>query len=277
MKSCISHLLALYSVTLLVGCAGVKHALQLPSDARDLVGSERVAALEGLASLRGTPPDFRGLFRVSIARGNERQAVRYAIVFGNPDNLRFDTLPVGSAYTLATLVVGEKGYRFLDFVAHEVREGSSGSAALEEFLALPFSSTEVATLLAGRVPQKWLLSKDRLVVSARTLSASSDLLVAGATEESEVLLEFTLQGEHRLLSAAKFVGVGRHNRLIDISWIYGLDDPFPQGFTLKIPQYDFEVTAERLSLKRGVTPVELFQVEAPANFSREGAGPEVAW
>jgi hypothetical protein len=117
---------------------------------------------------------LRLLSRCELNYGDSNFAYRYAFVSERERGLRIEQLPLSGFYALATLVSAE-GQTTVVFPSEKQAQifavGSDGLEALLGF-SLPFIESDIGTILAGNLPQRFFHSEDQLAEGKNSIGTT---------------------------------------------------------------------------------------------------------
>lgn len=160
--------LVIASTLSLSGCAllvGIEH----PTIQGNLVTAEkRPALIQRLTEGSRLPVTVKTLIRATVKHGKSSETFRYSLVFASPHSIRVDVFPINSAFTLQRLTATNGKAALIDLTSKEALSGSTEETFSKSFLQVPASEQEVAALLLGRLPQRYLEDKKLEIYESST-------------------------------------------------------------------------------------------------------------
>lgn len=148
--------LCVVSTLPLSGCAlllGIEH----PTIQGNLVaGEKRQALVRRLTEGSRLPATVKTMIRATVKHGKSSETFRYSLIFASPRSIRVDVFPINSAFTLQRLTATNGNASLIDLTSKEALSGSTEETFRKSFLQVPASEQEVAALLLGRLPQRYL-------------------------------------------------------------------------------------------------------------------------
>lgn len=143
----------------LSGCA-VLFGIEHPTiEGRLVEGQKRQALVKRIAEGSRLPGSVKAMTRATVKRGKSSETFRYSLVFASPSSIRVDVFPINSAFTLQRLTATNGKASLIDLTSKEALSGSTEETFRKSFLQVPASEQEVAALLIGRLPQRYLEDK----------------------------------------------------------------------------------------------------------------------
>lgn len=152
-RSFLLFLVVIFTATGCVTSVSVNHRGDtLEFSQTENIFKQRSASREGIKSIKA-------LYRAQTERGGEKNTLRYAIIFSEPQSLKIQILPLNGFYTLGELVTHDNQTIALDYVNKKVVQGEDGKDPLEKIMGLPFETGELMDFILG-FPSGVLTNRD---------------------------------------------------------------------------------------------------------------------
>lgn len=196
----------------LSGCAvllGIEHPT---IEGRLVEGQKRQTLVQRLAEGSRLPGTVKAMTRATVKRGKSSETFRYSLVFASPESIRVDVFPINSAFTLQRLTAANGKASLIDLSSKEALSGGTEETFRKSFLQVPATEQEVAALLLGRLPQRYLEDKRLEIYEGSTvitgLKGSGEMywrMSADTLAMQEVQVRDKISG--RLLVVATYGGL----------------------------------------------------------------------
>jgi outer membrane lipoprotein-sorting protein len=256
------HLIVVMFCTLLSACQSMRVTPSLRGS--DVPATRQAEVISRIADKARDFQSLKAIARVKVKAGDDKARFRYTMLYKQPNQVRLDSVPDGSAFTVGILLSNDPNHVYLDAVEKKATFAKSADQLMAKMLKINVSPGDLVSLILGKLPSS--ISEEAL---------SSDLFVMSEDNSTKrVLLHsdkrmqyFEFDAESLNLMHAEYFDTFQEQiaMVIDCQVISS-----SRKCSLEVPKYsvsfDFNFT---LLSENAPVNTNVFDVEVPTDYERD--------
>ncbi len=180
------------------------------------------------------PETAKFLLNVSLRYGKDFNSFRQGLIFKAPNKFRVETYPLQAGWASNYFISDGEKYVYYDSQNNNEQIGLFNESLFEEFYNIPITLDEILSLLIGRTPKRWLLSKNSIFAIENNFAMNSkDKKYFWHLSNDGSLLDFLIykDSSNKVILKGKVISYSKDN----------LETTIPKAIQLDVPEHDVRI------------------------------------